>query len=226
MLSAMADAGLVEQHGDARLYRLGPGILRFARVREATCPVGEVYRAALDILAIETGETTYAALISGRALVTIGVCESKRNSRVSLIAGEILSFHSTASGLSALAYASEGLRRRILSAPLPARTPHTITDAGILKERLKTVRAGGFAEVDQTHEKDVYSIAAPVFDANGIAAGTVSVVAPAHRITAKLRATAIRALLRTSAMVTFDTRGRVPVRFDRARARTLDALEA
>ena len=42
MLSVMADAGLVEQRHDTKLYRLGAGVLRLARIREKAFPFASV----------------------------------------------------------------------------------------------------------------------------------------------------------------------------------------
>lgn len=224
MLSVMADAGLVEQRGTARLYRLGAGVLRLARVRETSFPVTAIYQPALEVLTEISGETAHAALVSGLALATIGVCESNRGSRVSLVAGEVLPFHCTASGIVALAFAGEDLRARVLAAPLVRRTSHTLTDPGALRERLEKARSAGFAEGDQTYEDDVYGIAAPVFDTDGLAIGTLAVATPAHRMTGDLRRTIIRALFAQAESVTFGTGGKCPPAYTTATARTLETL--
>ncbi len=224
MLAVMADAGLVEQRGNGRLYRLGAGVLRLARVRETSFPVTAVYQPALELLAAQTGETAHAALISGRALATIGVCESARGSRVSLVAGEILPFHSTASGLVALAYSGPELRERILAAPLQKRTAHTITDPAILRERIEGARRAGYSESDQANEEDVFGIATPVFDTEGFAVGTLAVATPAHRMTPELHRAIVRALFAQAETVTFGTGGKCPPAYGKAVAQTLAAM--
>jgi DNA-binding IclR family transcriptional regulator len=224
MLSVMADAGLVEQRGSARLYRLGASVLRLARVRETSFPVSSIYQAAIDVLSDETGETAHASLVSGRALATIGISETTRGSRVSLIAGEILPFHSTASGLSALAYGPAELKDRLLSTPLEARTSLTVTDPVELQQVLGHVREAGFSESDQGNEDDVYGIAAPVFDTEGLATGAVAVATPAHRMTADLRRQIIVALLREAEKVTVGTGGKPPAGYAKAVAQTRDRL--
>ncbi|MCV2869279.1 IclR family transcriptional regulator [Defluviimonas sp. WL0002] len=221
MMSVLADAGLVEQRGAARLYRLGPGVLRLARVREKSFPVTAIFQPALDSLASKTGETAHASLISGRALATIDVCESNRSSRVSLVAGEVLPFHTTASGMAALAFAYPELRERTLSSSLSAKTAHTVTDVKLLRQRLEEVAASGFAESDQGNEEDVYGIAVPVFYADGFASGSIAVATPAHRMTPDLRQTIICALIREAEKVTFNVGGTVPASYRNAAARSL-----
>lgn len=213
MLSAFVDAGIVEQRSDTKLYRLGAGVLRLARVREHAFPVTTVYQAALDRLAAETEETAHASLVSGRALATIAVRESTRGSRVSLVAGEILPFHSTASGIAVLAFTDPKTRDRVLASQLEAKTRQTVTEASGLRAQIERTETRGYSIGDQTNEDDVFGIAAPVFDHAGLAVGAVAVATPAHRMTDDLRAVIIAGVLREATKVTFETGGRMPAKF-------------
>jgi IclR family transcriptional regulator, acetate operon repressor len=194
MLLVMCDSGILEKRDDTRGYRLGAGVLRLARVREAAFPLSQAFQQALDRLSAEIGETAHASLISGQALATIGISESNRGSRVSLVAGEILPFHCTASGLAVLAYSRPELVERVLREPLARRTRRTITDPDVLRGCLQDLGRAGFAEADQTNEDDVHGIAVPVFDLDGSVLGAVALATPAHRMTPDLRLRAISAL--------------------------------
>jgi DNA-binding IclR family transcriptional regulator len=213
MLAVMADAGIVEQRSDTKFYRLGAGVLRLARVREHAFPVTSIYQAALDRLMAETEETAHASLISGRALATIAVRESTRGSRVSLVAGDILPFHSTASGIAILAFCEKKLRDRVLASQLEARTAQTLTQADAIQQQINRSAERGYSMADQTNEDDVYGIAAPVFDQAGYAVGAVAVATPAHRMTDSLRGTIIAGVMREAGKVTFETGGRIPSAF-------------
>jgi IclR family acetate operon transcriptional repressor len=221
MLGVMCDYGLLEKRGDARLYRLGAGVLRLARVRETAFPISSVFQLSLETLSAEIGETAHASLVSGRALATIGVSESNRGSRVSLVAGEILPMHSTASGLVVLAFSKADFVDRVLGEPLLAKTSRTITDPGVLRARLQEVRLSGFAESDQTNEDDVYGIAVPVFEIDGTASGAIAVATPAHRMTNDLRRQVIAALFREAEKLTLGTGGRPSAEFRAVAARFL-----
>lgn len=213
MLGAMAETGLVEQQVDSRLYRLGAGVLRLARVRETAFPISSVVQPVLDTLSAETVETAHASLISGRALANIATCESKKGNRVSLIAGEVLPYHSTASGLAVLAFGGDTLLKRVLSSSLEAKTRFTVTEASELRSRVDTVRGLGFSESDQTNEEDVHGIAAPVFDRTGVACGAVSVSTPSHRMTDKQRHLTIGAVLRAASDITDGLGGQRPQKY-------------
>lgn len=210
MLGAMAETGLVEQQGDSRLYRLGAGVLRLARVRETAFPISSIVQPVLDSLSTETGETAHASLISGRALANIATCESKKGSRVSLIAGEVLPYHSTASGLAVLAFGDDTLLKRVLSSSLEAKTRFTVTEVSELEARVNVARGKGFSESDQTNEEDVHGIAAPVFDRTATACGAVSVSTPSHRMTDSQRDLTIGAILRAGAAITEGLGGQRP----------------
>ena len=210
MLGAMAETGLVEQKVDSRLYRLGAGVLRLARVRETAFPVSSIVQPILDALSTETGETAHASLISGRALANIATCESKKGSRVSLIAGEVLPFHSTASGLAVLAFGGDALLKRVLSSALEAKTRFTVTEASELGARVDVTQGKGFSESDQTNEEDVHGIAAPIFDRASVACGAVSVSTPSHRMKDAQRQLTIGAVLRAASAITDGLGGQRP----------------
>jgi len=210
MMGSMAEAGLVEQQSDTRLYRLGAGVLRLARVRETAFPISSIVQPVLDALSEETEETAHASLISGRSLGNIGTCESKKANRVSLIAGEVLPFHSTASGLATLAFGDQKIMQGVLRSKLEARTAYTLTDGSKLEARIEAIRESGFSESDQSNEDDVHGIAAPIFDRAGLACGAVSVATPSHRMTEDKRRTSIRAVINAARTITEGLGGRVP----------------
>lgn len=218
MLTVMAEAGMVEQRRDSRLYSLGAGVLRLARVREKAFPVSSILQPVLEALARETGETAHASLISGRKLATIGICESSKGNRVSLVAGEVLPFHSTASGLAVAAFGPEEVVGRVLSDTLDAKTQHTVTDPAELQARLAMVKESGFAESDQTNEEDVYGIAAPIFDRDGLACGAIAVATPSHRMTETVRSETIARVLGAARTVTADMGGQQPSAYRNATA--------
>ena len=224
MLGSMADSGLVEQAGDTKLYRLGAGVLRLARVRETVFPVTSVIQAALERLSATTGETAHASLISGRALATIGFSESTRSNRVSLVAGEILPLHSTASGLSVLAHASTDLTKKVLKSRLEAKTDHTITDIDALKDKIEAATQLGFSEADQTNEDEVYGLAVPLFGSDGFSCGALAVATPSSRMTDDLRAHIVTALFEEAKKTSFDIGGRIPPSYGAITQKTIKSL--
>ncbi|QYK42697.1 MAG: IclR family transcriptional regulator [Paracoccaceae bacterium] len=210
MLAVLAESGLLEQRPDTRAYRLGAGLLRLARIREAAFPVSAEIQAALDGLTRDTGETAHASLITGMRLATVGVSDGQRATRATIEAGEALPFHCTASGVVVLAFASPDLLDRVVAAPLTRHARHSPTEPGALRAAVERARAQGFAVADQTYEDEVCGIAAPLFDAGGQACGALAVATPNHRMSPALRQQIAAAVVAAAMRTTERTGGKLP----------------
>lgn len=186
LLVSMERQGVVEQDSGSRKYRLGPALIRLARVREATHPLESVVRDVLDRVVAETSETAHFSLFAGGALATVGMKESPRANRVSLERGERLPLHATASGLAFLAFGPRVQVNRALGRELRAHTDRTVTDTDALLEMIEAVKLSGIAVSNQGYESDVFGMAAPVFGSSGFAEGAVAVATPTSRIDAKV----------------------------------------
>ncbi|MFN3644330.1 MAG: IclR family transcriptional regulator [Gemmobacter sp.] len=194
MLTDLAATGLVEQDPASRAWRLGAGVLRLARLREAAFPVAAVIQPILDRLAAETGETAHASLRAGRDLATVGTADSPRAARVTIEPGLILPLHATASGLAYLAFARPEVQAEVQARPLAAHTPATPVTAAALAARLDRTRAEGYGMADQTYEAEVIGLARPIFGPDGYATGAIAVASPASRFDAALKARILAAL--------------------------------
>lgn len=182
MLSALADHSLVEQHPETKKYRLGPGLLRLARVREATFPVSAVVEPVLKRLADDTRETAHFSMVTGGVLSTLGIAESPRTNRISMQRGEQLPLHCTGSGIAYLAFSPKELVEDLLSRPLPGFTPNTITDAKTIRAMIEAAHESGIGRIHQGYDQDVSGVAAPIFDWTGYACGAVAVATPTSRM--------------------------------------------
>lgn len=210
MLGDLAATGLIEQDPSSRQWRLGAGILRLARLREAAFPVTGIINAILERLAQETGETAHASLRAGRDLGTIGVVESARSNRVYIEPGLMLPLHATASGLAYCAFARPEVRADVLARPLAAHTETTPTTTEALARRIDEARARGYASADQTYESEVYGIALPLFGADGFAVGALAVATPTSRLTDSHRDRIIAALAPAAREASLGMGGRIP----------------
>lgn len=181
LLVALEKHAFVEQDDKSRAYRLGPGLLRLARVREAVSPVQEVVRPIMDDLVSRIGETAHFSMYAGGSLATIGLVESTKSNRVMLERGEIIPLHATASGIAFMAFARPEIVDKALNKKLTGHTSFTITDANELRERLSSVAKAGVAVANSSYEDGVCGIAAPVLGQDGFARGAIAVAAPASR---------------------------------------------
>ncbi len=199
LLGTLREAELVEQDPHTKLYRIGPAVLRLARVREKSTPLLSVVQPLLDQITQETGETSHFSLYTGDALTVVASCTSSRPNHVALNKMEVLPMHATASGLAYLAYCKKELRDRALAQNLPSFTRWTVTEVEGIKQVLEDVRHSGFAIADKSYDDDSFGIAVPIFGAaDGTAMGALAVAAPIYRMTEPVRAKIVELLRETS----------------------------
>lgn len=199
LMNDLAAHGFVEQVGSAREYRLGPALLRLAKLREAAVPMREVVHPILTELAAETGETAHVSLMQGDDLVTFDFAYSQAHGTlVTMGDAPVLGLHATSSGLAVLAFSPPDFVDRVLGGSLGTYTAKTCTDPQAIRAALEPIRHEGIAESEGGFEADVHSHAMPLFDVHQRCIGALAVAAPAARMGPDLRAR-IRAALRRQA---------------------------
>lgn len=192
LLSELESHGFLEQTGPAREYRIGPAVLRLSALREATVPTREAAMPTLRRLAEVTGETAHLSHLVGGKLQTLAFAYASRGGvKVMMEDADILPFHATASGAAVLAFVGN-----------PETIIATAPDPGTLRARIEVARTKGYAETVSTFEKDVHSLAVPLYDATGTCTGALAVAAAAPRMTPALHATITRELTLAGAEIT------------------------
>lgn len=195
ILTALARNGLLEQLPTTKKYRLGPESLRLAQVREASVPINAILSPILAQLSTDVGETAHATLGSSDGMLTVGVSEPQRSTRVYVDPSASLPFHASASGQVFCAFADAGQGDAIMEATRFERfTDTTPVDERDLRQRIETARRNGFAVAHGTLESDTVGVAAPFFDAGGRVTGAVAVAGLASRMDGE-------AIARASALV-------------------------
>ncbi|MER8695476.1 IclR family transcriptional regulator [Mesorhizobium opportunistum] len=184
LLVALTAHGFVEQDGGTRHYRLGAGLSRLARIREARFPFLQTAVPLVRDLASATVETVHLSEFGIDRLVTVHVEHPTRANRVNVDVGQLLPLHSTASGIIYLAFAREETVKACLAAPLEAFTAHTLIEPAAISRSLDEARGRGYSICDQGLEEGVIGVAAAILSADGFALGTIAVAAPKARTTA------------------------------------------
>ncbi|QDZ00397.1 IclR family transcriptional regulator [Nitratireductor mangrovi] len=181
LLVSLTHAGFVEQDAETRHYRLGPGLTRLARIREARFPFLQIALPFVRELAAESAETVHLSEAGNGTLLTIHVEHSARANRINVNVGEFLPLHSTASGVAYLAHMRGPALKAALSGPLQPHTPRTITDPATIMKAIEVTRKRGYSMSDQGYEEGVFGVAAAVLGPDGYAIGTLAVAAPVVR---------------------------------------------
>jgi IclR family acetate operon transcriptional repressor len=182
ILQTLVEEGLLSYSADTRLYCLGPTALSLGRnatrdndVRAAAMPI-------ISHLAAITGETTTVTAVSGHSRYYVGQVESAQHIRITINVGQRVPMAAGASGLSILAFMPERDIELALRVPLIKYTDRTVVDPDQIRKRLVTIREQGWASSQGERVLHSSSIAAPIFDASGMPAGSLSVAYLESRI--------------------------------------------
>jgi DNA-binding IclR family transcriptional regulator len=220
LMNSLMRGDFIEQHPASKKFRLGRNILKLARVREASFPIASVVEPVLHGLTAETGETAHAALGSGSGMITIGIAEPQRSTRVYVDPSQPLPFHATASGIAYLAFADQQTVEGVLSSTFEKHTERTVNNADELRKLLCDTRTRGFAISARTFETEVVGIAAPFFDTTGHVYGTVAVATVASRFSRDIEPSVAAAVGRAANEVTAAIGGMRPVESTRVEETT------
>ena len=134
----------------------------------------------LDALSEELGESSSVSILDGAEIVYVARAAQRKVMSIALMPGSRLPAYCTSMGRVMLAALPEVQARDILAAELPARTSHTLTDAGAILQELARVRAQGYAVIDQEVELGLRSIAVPVLNARGKVVAALNFGLPAR----------------------------------------------
>jgi DNA-binding IclR family transcriptional regulator len=181
-LQSLTSSQFLEEQRPAG-FRLGPRVFELARLARKGLGLSEVARPVMKDLAAQVGETVLLTRRTGAAVVCLEREETGNPARLSYERGHVLPVNAGASALVLLAWASEAQVDDVISqSGLPRLTEATVTDAGVLRERLAAIRADGFAVSRGELDPDVLGIAAPIRDETGDVVAAVSVAALSHRV--------------------------------------------
>lgn len=165
---------------DGKFFTLTPRVLRLGTACLATMPLPQMVQPWLDALSEELGESSSVSILDGAEIVYVARAAQRKVMSIALMQGSRLPAYCTSMGRVMLAALPEAQARDILAAELPARTSHTLTDAGAILQELARVRAQGYAVIDQEVELGLRSIAVPVLNARGKVVAALNFGLPAR----------------------------------------------
>jgi IclR family pca regulon transcriptional regulator len=172
---------------DGKFFTLTPRVLRLGTACLATMPLPQIVQPLLDALSEKVGQSSSVSILDGGEIVYVARAAQRRVMSIGLMPGSRLPAYCTSMGRVLLAALPEDQARDLLTAPLPARTPRTLTDPALILAELACIRAQGYAVIDQEVELGLQSIAVPIRNARGkvVAAANIGVGA-IHKDTAEI----------------------------------------
>jgi IclR family KDG regulon transcriptional repressor len=177
LLNTLAEEGLLEQDERTGAYRLGLAVYELGRSVSTYTVLHEVCVSVIDQLRAATKGSVQVAVLDGHDVVYIERRESPLTLRLFGRTGHRLPANVTASGKLLLAFLPPARLEGLLDQwVLAKRTDHSIDDVDTLLSQLDVIRERGWAENVSETENGIASIAAPIFNADGDVAASVSAV--------------------------------------------------
>jgi len=184
LLGTLLKRNYVVQDPINKRYSLGLRVIELSRRALDGINFRAIAKPYLKRLSKETGESTNLFILTNNHAICIDYEASPSPLAVTNDTGIIYIMHATAGGKALLAFLPEAASQRIImSAPLSALTPRTITDVNALQIHLQQVRAQGYALDDEERYMGVRCIAAPIFDHTRKVIAGISMSGPASRVT-------------------------------------------
>jgi DNA-binding IclR family transcriptional regulator len=175
LLQTLEAEGFLERHPSQVGFRLAIKMWSLGCIAIRRLNVREVARPVLEELARKTNEMVKIGVLDGHDVVYVDGIECPQAVRAYVPIGGRLPAHSIATGKAILAYLPAGNLNEILAS--------TNGDADALGKDLERTRKRGYAINRGERDQDVSAIAAPLFDAQGDAIGSVGVIMPSGRLT-------------------------------------------
>jgi DNA-binding IclR family transcriptional regulator len=186
LLASLADRGYVRQAAAHGRYALGLKVLELAgRIQARTAALTALARPHVEGVREATGETTSLVVLDGDRVVYADQVAGRHSVRMFTELGSSVLAHTTASGKAMLAYQPGETIARLYPRerePFERLTPRTHTTLESLRHDFVRIRRRGYAVDNEEHEEGVSCVAAPVFDAAGVALAGISISAPTPRI--------------------------------------------
>lgn len=184
LLTSLQHHELVQQLPTTKEYALGPHVLRLAHAALARVNVQTIARPLMEWLRDRCDETVGLHLPQGEfARIVVDQVESRRPLRRTYTdIGQAIPVHQGAPGKILLAYRPPDIQDEVLSRPLEAATPRTITDADKLREELHHVADQGYALSIEERTPDISTLAVPIHNHTGRVIAALSVSGPSARL--------------------------------------------
>lgn len=180
LLNALEAEDAVVQADPGGHYRIGPGIAAIAVGANQGRSLIETARPFLIDLSEQMGESTGIDVFKDGWVEFNDEVAVEQDVQIRDWTGEWGRAHSLPTGIVMLAHSTRQVVDDYIDEGLETSTPKTITDPEALRERLAQVRSAGYAWGFEEFVEGINSVAAPVFDAEGVVAA-LRVHGPTYR---------------------------------------------
>lgn len=180
IFSTLQMCGLLKYDEATQKYRLGNLAAELGNAFRKTNSMLSIMRPYLTQLSLEISETVFLGTVSDDMVLYLDAANPPHTVRGDIL-GLTAPLHCTGIGKAQLSCLDEASVERILSKPLPAFTPDTITTAQELRKEIAVIRKNGYAVDNMEHEFGVKCVAVPLLSETGQLKGAISISGPSPR---------------------------------------------
>jgi DNA-binding IclR family transcriptional regulator len=177
-LRFLAERGYLERDKQTGVYSIGPRAYAVGGAYVANLALVHVGSAHLPPMVEESGATAQLVRRDGDRSLVLSVNQPAATPVAQTSVGYNWPLHCGSKGHVLLAWESAAFVERYLSQPLPALTPHTITDPEKLRARFALVRERGYAVTSRDTRLFSASVAAPIRAADGDVVASLTLIVP------------------------------------------------
>jgi DNA-binding IclR family transcriptional regulator len=184
LLRTLQSEGFVEQDPETGKYQLGAALLQLGN---SYLDVNELRARSIawsDRLAVNSGEAVRVGTLHGAGVIVIHHVFRMDNTLQIPEVGAQLPLHATSLGKALLAHHPH-VADDLLADSLTRLTHATVVSPPAIRRMLEAVRQRGWAAEREEAIIGEASIASPVFDRAGAAAGAIGIVGPVERLYSK-----------------------------------------
>ncbi|GAA0947427.1 IclR family transcriptional regulator [Kribbella koreensis] len=178
ILKTLQAHGMVVQDRDSTRYQLGPAVLKLGNVYLDTLELRSRAVTWSEELARRSGHAVRTGVLTFDEVVIIHHEPRPDGSRQMPEVGIVIPAHASALGKALLAFLPEQVDE-LTGDKLRSMTSETLVDPAVLRAQLAEVAKEALATEREEAVLGEAGIAAPIFDASGVAVGAIGIVLPA-----------------------------------------------
>lgn len=179
ILKTLQGHGMVVQDRDSNRYQLGPAVLKLGNVYLDTLELRSRAVTWSEELARRSGHAVRTGVLTFDEVVIIHHEPRPDGSRQMPEVGIVIPAHASALGKALLAFLPEQVDELLSADKLRSMTSETLIDPAVLRSQLTEVAREALATEREEAVLGEAGIAAPIFDASGMAVGAIGIVLPA-----------------------------------------------
>ena len=180
IFSTLQLCGLLKYDEATQKYRLGNLAAELGNAFRKTNSMLSIMRPYLTQLSSQISETVFLGTVSDDMVLYLDAAHPPHTARGDIL-GLTAPLHCTGIGKALLSQLDHEAVERVLSKPMPAFTPDTITTPEALRKEIALIRKNGYSVDNMEHEFGVKCVAVPLLSETGQLKGAISISGPSLR---------------------------------------------